>query len=90
MPPKTTAPRRSGTTRQTPRPGVRGGAPPQRPVLVPRSSKVPAQDSQFLTGAQGERLSHTKQPLPALRKKATPAQLETLGARIEHNKQRVG
>jgi hemerythrin superfamily protein len=28
--------------------------------------------------------------LPALQKKATPAQLETLGARIEQNKQRVG
>jgi hemerythrin superfamily protein len=28
--------------------------------------------------------------LPALQKKATPAQLEALGARIEQNKQRVG
>ena len=30
--------------------------PPSQPVLVPRSSKVPAQDSDFLTTAQGVRL----------------------------------
>jgi catalase len=34
-------------------------------VLVPRSSKVPAQDSEFLTTAQGQRLSHTDDSLKA-------------------------
>jgi catalase len=32
-------------------------------VLVPRSSKVPAQDSELLTTAQGQRLSHTDDSL---------------------------
>ena len=39
--------------------------PTTRPVLVPRSSKVPAQDSDFLTTAQGVRLSHTDDSLKA-------------------------
>ncbi len=34
-------------------------------VLVPRSSRVPAQDSDFLTTAQGQRLSHTDDSLKA-------------------------
>ncbi len=34
-------------------------------VLVPRASKVPAQDSEFLTTAQGQRLSHTDDSLKA-------------------------
>ncbi len=37
--------------------------PVARAVLVPRASKVPAQDSEFLTNAQGQRLSHTDDSL---------------------------
>ena len=33
------------------------------PTLVPRTSKVPAQDSEFLTTAQGQRLAHTDDSL---------------------------
>src|SRR6188474_1667685 len=33
------------------------------PILAPRSSKVPAQDSDFLTTAQGQRLAHTDDSL---------------------------
>jgi catalase len=36
---------------------------PEGPVLTPRSSKVPAQDSDFLTTAQGVRLSDTDNSL---------------------------
>jgi catalase len=39
--------------------------PPTEPVLTPRTSKVPAQDSEFLTTAQGQRLSHTDDSLKA-------------------------
>jgi catalase len=35
------------------------------PILAPRSSKVPAQDSEFLTTAQGVRLQHTDDSLKA-------------------------
>src|SRR5215218_5861633 len=35
------------------------------PIRVPRGSKVPAQDSDFLTTAQGQRLSHTDDSLKA-------------------------
>jgi len=48
--------------------GARGrlvAEPDTRPVLVPRGSKVPAQDSDFLTTAQGQRLSHTDDSLKA-------------------------
>ena len=61
MPQKSSAPRR--------RPNR--AAPPTRPlettpsVLTPRSSKVPAQDSEFLTSPQGQRLSHTDDSLKA-------------------------
>jgi catalase len=37
--------------------------PSRPPILVPRSSKVPAQDSDFLTTAQGQRLAHTDDSL---------------------------
>src|SRR3954464_15099757 len=37
----------------------------RRPTLVPRSSKVPAQDSDYLTTAFGQRLSHTDNSLKA-------------------------
>jgi catalase len=40
-------------------------SPPTAPVLSPRTSKVPAQDSEFLTTAQGQRLSHTDDSLKA-------------------------
>ena len=33
------------------------------PILAPRSSKVPAQDSDFLTTSQGQRLAHTDDSL---------------------------
>jgi catalase len=36
-----------------------------RPVLVPRSSKVPAQESDYLTTQQGQRLEHTDDSLKA-------------------------
>ena len=42
-----------------------------QPVLVPRTSKVPAQDSEFLTTAQGQRLSHTDDSLKAGRRGPT-------------------
>src|SRR4029453_2558180 len=35
----------------------------RRPILAPRVSKVPAQDSDFLTTAQGVRLHHTDDSL---------------------------
>ena len=35
------------------------------PILAPRTSKVPAQDSDFLTTSQGQRLSHTDDSLKA-------------------------
>ncbi len=35
----------------------------EQPILAPRSSKVPAQDSDFLTTAQGQRLAHTDDSL---------------------------
>src|SRR6478736_8508569 len=37
----------------------------RQPILAPRLSKVPAQDSDFLTTAQGQRLSHTDDSLKA-------------------------
>ena len=42
-----------------------GSATNQKPILTPRGSKVPAQDSDFLTTAQGVRLSHTDDSLKA-------------------------
>jgi catalase len=51
-----------------PQVGARGRletVPPNRPVLVPRASKVPAQDSDVLTTAQGVRLPHTDDSLKA-------------------------
>ena len=40
-----------------------GTGPADRPVLVPRVSKVPAQDSEFLTTQQGVRLPDTDNSL---------------------------
>ena len=47
--------------------GARGRAitETEGPVLVPRASKVPAQDSDFLTTPQGQRLEHTDDSLKA-------------------------
>src|SRR3954451_3405019 len=44
-------------------PGVVDADVQHRPVLVPRGSRVPAQDSEFLTTAQGVRLSQTDDSL---------------------------
>jgi catalase len=46
-------------------PGPLGEEVPGTSVLVPRASKVPAQDSEYLTTAQGQRLSHTDDSLKA-------------------------
>src|SRR5215218_1360608 len=53
---------RTGGTRRPPQPVE---PPPAVPVLTPRTSKVPAQDSEYLTTAQGQRLSHTDDSLKA-------------------------
>ncbi|MEY2449450.1 MAG: catalase, partial [Acidimicrobiaceae bacterium] len=37
--------------------------PSEPPILTPRASKVPAQDSDYLTTAQGQRLAHTDDSL---------------------------
>ena len=42
-----------------------------RPVLAPRTSKVPAQDSDFLTTALGQRLSQTNDSLKVGRRGPT-------------------
>jgi catalase len=65
MPPKTTAARRSGPGRPKPVATPAKALPPAASVLTPRSSKVPAQDSEFLTTPQGQRLSHTDDSLKA-------------------------
>ncbi len=65
-------------------------------VLTPRSSKVPAQDSEFLTTAQGVRLSHTDDSLKVgtrgptlmddfhLREKITHFDHERIPERVVH------
>jgi catalase len=45
--------------------------PPQPPILVPRSSKVPAQDSDFLTTQQGVRVAQTDDSLKVGRRGPT-------------------
>src|ERR1700755_524109 len=57
--------RAASRTRTTRRPARPIEPPPDEPVLTPRTSKVPAQDSEFLTTAQGQRLSHTDDSLKA-------------------------
>jgi catalase len=69
---------------------------PDRPVLVPRLSKVPAQDSEFLTTQQGVRLPHTDDSLKAgargptlmddfhLREKITHFDHERIPERVVH------
>jgi catalase len=66
MPQKTTGPRRSGsgTQKSSTAPSKVADASPAS-VLTPRTSKVPAQDSEFLTSPQGQRLSHTDDSLKA-------------------------
>ncbi|HEY7627883.1 MAG TPA: catalase [Ilumatobacteraceae bacterium] len=51
--------------RSTPTAAAKATEPPDRPVLVPRASKVPAQDSEFLTTQQGVRLADTDNSLKA-------------------------
>jgi catalase len=58
----------SSETRARPQQGARGrlvGTLDAQPILAPRVSKVPAQDSDFLTTAQGVRLEHTDDSLKA-------------------------
>ena len=56
-------------TRRAPSSNRRGKQPtpegPLPPKLVPRASKVPAQDSEYLTTQQGQRLPHTDDSLTA-------------------------
>jgi catalase len=52
-------------TRATRAARAAGAGTAQPPVLAPRASKVPAQDSEFLTTAQGVRLPHTDDSLKA-------------------------
>src|SRR4051812_47185371 len=65
----TTAAKRTGTeARADEQQGARGRLEldmTAKPILAPRVSKVPAQDSDFLTTAQGQRLSHTDDSLKA-------------------------
>ena len=70
--------------------------PSQPPILTPRTSKVPAQDSDFLTTSQGVRLSDTDDSLKAgergptlmedfhLREKITHFDHERIPERIVH------
>ena len=69
---------------------------PDRPVLVPRRSKVPAQDSEYLTTPQGVRVAHTDDSLKAgergptlmedfhLREKITHFDHERIPERVVH------
>ncbi|MGY6500995.1 MAG: catalase [Acidimicrobiales bacterium] len=54
------------------------------PVLSPRASKVPAQDSEFLTTAQGQRLPHTDDSLTAGPRGATLLEDFHLREKIMH------
>jgi catalase len=70
-----------------PQQGARGrleSLPPSRPVLVPRGSKVPAQDSDSLTTAQGVRLAHTDDSLKAGRRGPTLLEDHHLREKITH------
>ena len=60
MPP---AKKKSGSSRRgaKPKPPLAEG--PAEPILHPRGSKVPGQDSEFLTTATGTRLPHTDDSL---------------------------
>ncbi len=83
--------------RATPNNGSRrGNDDGSGPVLVPRASKVPVQDSEFLTTAQGQRLEHTDDSLKAgargptlledfhLREKITHFDHERIPERVVH------
>ena len=58
--------------------------PPSQPVLVPRSSKVPAEDSDVLTTAQGVQLQHTDDSLKAGRRGPTLLEDQHLREKIMH------
>ncbi|MCU1387133.1 MAG: katE, partial [Ilumatobacteraceae bacterium] len=55
-----------------------------KPILSPRTSKVPAQDSDFLTTAQGQRLSQTDDSLKAGRRGPTLLEDFHLREKIMH------
>ncbi|MCU1398699.1 MAG: catalase [Acidimicrobiales bacterium] len=55
-----------------------------KPILVPRASKVPAQDSDYLTTAQGQRLSQTDDSLKAGRRGPTLMEDFHLREKIMH------
>src|SRR6478735_1561548 len=59
MPTRRRAPSKSRGAKPPPVEGTRP------PMLVPRASKVPAQDSEYLTTQQGQRLPHTDDSLTA-------------------------
>jgi catalase len=58
--------------------------PSNQPMLVPRASKVPAQDSDFLTTPQGQRLSQTDDSLKAGRRGPTLLEDFHLREKIMH------
>ena len=86
----------SSPAASTPVDGVVGGDPQQgaqgrleadplsRPVIVPRASKVPAQDSDVLTTAQGVRIEHTDDSLKAGRRGPTLLEDQHLREKIMH------
>jgi catalase len=91
MPP---AKKRSTSRRAATRPPAAEG--PLPPILSPRGSKVPAQDSEYLTNATGQRLSHTDDSLTVgdrgptlmedfhLREKITHFDHERIPERVVH------
>jgi catalase len=59
---------RDGSTRRAEQQGAQErltGTLDAQPILAPRMSKVPAQDSEYLTTVQGVRLEHTDDSLKA-------------------------
>lgn len=60
------------------------GGPPPPPILTPRASKVPAQDSDFLTTAQGVRIPQTDDSLKVGRRGPTLLEDFHLREKIMH------
>jgi catalase len=73
---------RSGTKAARTKQPVADG--PEPPILNPRGSKVPAQDSEYLTTAQGQRLHHTDDSLTAGRRGPTLLEDFHLREKIMH------
>src|SRR4249919_3367569 len=98
MPPKTgrSDPGRSKADQQGAKGRLTGEPSPRSTIPIPRTSKVPAQDSDFLTTSQGTRLSHTDDSLKAgergptlmedfhLREKITHFDHERIPERVVH------